>query len=894
MKKARRALEIIITVLFILFSLSPGSANAESAVSVYAPAVALRLQSEDAENPESMVVFSGNNATNAGYIPGETVVVEVRGPDGNLLICDALVNQSGEWSCSVNLWQVSRLLGTFYYQAKGQQSGVTFTGSFSNEGAVRSVDLLSDGKIVEDQGRVHIGSNLDVKITIDSSDKEFFWGSTKYQIQQQQCDASGECSWSPAYVSDCISQPDPDLAESVSNRQYLFTDLFKLADLNSSYYFMFSTYSDNACKAPNGNQWNFSNIFGLTANDTITKLNCIKTDDLDKPSYSCDVLVKYAHETQASPSGTVQFTIQRQDDGVVVPEDCVLTRQPGGISTCSIKVAADQAALHNLQARFEPGSDYDHESSSEWVSLIFEKAEPVVVVRANLAQKTYGEPDPELTFSASISGLPFSGSLERRQGDDAGSYMIGQGSLVSPGYKIRFIPGVLTVQKALPNIQVLGYTGYYDGEAHGPAITAIGIHGEGLSKWLELDQLFTDAPGGTSSWSFIGNRNYKAVAGYEVPVTISPVEVVVAADVNSKVYGDPDPAFTYSLIDGKLIKGDQITGTIHREPGENAGLHLLSQGTLSAGKNYQLTFVGSWFKIDPRLVTVTADPQKKVADSPDPRLTYRITEGQLVNGDMFNGSIARVPGNALGLYPIGQGTLHLSDNYLLNFKGASFSVFNPSVTFDADYDGLPNSSDNCVYMANTDQADGDQDGFGDACDPTANQLYASVIVPVTGADSVNEIGCSGDSTFTLESGDYVILPKEQCSCRASFANEPETSLPAPIPETLQFVSAVNLNLIKGDTVQDLIDGGGKVQFGLKLNTGGTASDMKILYWDPMQKQGTGNWIVLPAANTGEEITLASDEAQNSLTVYRLWLADNHQYVELEVNFTGLFVLAAKK
>ena len=39
---------------------------------------------------------------------------------------------------------------------------------------------------------------------------------------------------------------------------------------------------------------------------------------------------------------------------------------------------------------------------------------------------------------------------------------------------------------------------------------------------------------------------------------------------------------------------------------------------------------------------------------------------------------------------------------------------------DSDQDGVPDSSDNCLGIANPDQSDSDQDGVGDACDVPDN------------------------------------------------------------------------------------------------------------------------------------------------------------------------------
>ena len=79
-------------------------------------------------------------------------------------------------------------------------------------------------------------------------------------------------------------------------------------------------------------------------------------------------------------------------------------------------------------------------------------------------------------------------------------------------------------------------------------------------------------------------------------VTPSPLSLAVTPA--TKIYGQADPRFTYSL---QGLKGTDtevvLRGALTRELGENPGSYRINQGTLSAGPNYTLTVTGSTLEI---------------------------------------------------------------------------------------------------------------------------------------------------------------------------------------------------------------------------------------------------------------------------------------------------------
>jgi hypothetical protein len=71
----------------------------------------------------------------------------------------------------------------------------------------------------------------------------------------------------------------------------------------------------------------------------------------------------------------------------------------------------------------------------------------------------------------------------------------------------------IVINKADATVSVSGYTGVYDGAAHGATGTATGVGGVNLSAGLNLGATHTNFPGGMANWTFTGGINYNDQSG---------------------------------------------------------------------------------------------------------------------------------------------------------------------------------------------------------------------------------------------------------------------------------------------------------------------------------------------------------------------------------------------
>jgi hypothetical protein len=318
-----------------------------------------------------------------------------------------------------------------------------------------------------------------------------------------------------------------------------------------------------------------------------------------------------------------------------------------------------------------------------FVGSSFTIATRSVEVTADPGQsKVYGDADPALTYTitsgALVTGDAFTGSLTRDAGEHVGSYAITQGTLgLSDDYALTFIGSPFTITARAVQVTADAGQGKTYGDAD-PALTYAITSGSLVPGDSFTGNLDRDAGQNVGNYG-IHQGTLSLSSDYNLSVigstfAITPRALQVTATPQSKIYGMPDPALTYAITAGALVSGDSFSGSLARTPGENVGTYPTLQGTLSAGSNYNISFVASALTITPRPITITANPQTKVVGSPDPVLTYSISAGSLVGTDALTGSLTRAPGESVGSYPITQGSLTAGTNYLVTFVGATLTI----------------------------------------------------------------------------------------------------------------------------------------------------------------------------------------------------------------------------
>jgi uncharacterized protein YcfL len=346
-----------------------------------------------------------------------------------------------------------------------------------------------------------------------------------------------------------------------------------------------------------------------------------------------------------------------------------------------------------VSATFAGDGNYAYSSDTDTQTV---NPRPITVM-ADPKTKVYGSNDPALTSQITSGSLvgsdAFSGSLTRTTGENVGTYAITQGTLgISSNYSITYVSANLTITP-------LGLTITADNKAihtgnSDPTFTF------STSRFVGTDTLITGPicnvsdPHTTAGTYFIVCSGADAGSNYSISyvngtLTVTDkVILTVTANPQTITYGDPQPSFTFTY--GTFDVGDDQsmidtppTCTV-ADPHTNAGSYSAITCGGGLDNKYEFSYFSGTLTINPRVVTVKANPISKTYGDTDPVFTYQVTIGSLVSGDTFSGVLSRVAGENVGTYAIIQGTLTLGANYTITYAGDNLAISQASLTVTAD------------------------------------------------------------------------------------------------------------------------------------------------------------------------------------------------------------------
>ncbi len=327
---------------------------------------------------------------------------------------------------------------------------------------------------------------------------------------------------------------------------------------------------------------------------------------LDITPYLLSVVADAQSKVYGSADPFLSFThgsLQGDD----IPETVFtgfLTRDPGE------SVAGGPYAIN--QGTLDAGSNYTIDYTGNFLDI----TPYLLTVVADAQSKVYGSADPVLTYTHGTlqnddDNSVFTGGLVRNPGETVagGPYEILQGTLdAGSNYTIEYTSNFLDITPYLLTVVADAQSKVYGSADPGLTYTHGALQNE------DGDSIFTgglvrdpgetvaDGPYAINQGTLSAGSNYEIV--YEGNfLTITPYLLQVLADAQSKLSGDPDPLLTYTH--GQLQNGDDdsvFTGGLVRDPGEDAGQYPINQGTLTAGSNYEIEYIGNFLTIEQRIV----------------------------------------------------------------------------------------------------------------------------------------------------------------------------------------------------------------------------------------------------------------------------------------------------
>lgn len=714
-------------------------------------------------NPGSTVTISGDNSDNAGWQAGETVNVAVSGPNGQSLSCSVVVASDGTWSCQVTLSSDPADAGNYTYTAAGATSNASQDGSFTVTAPPPTFEPSPVPTAVPTLAPTDVPTTAPTDVptvpaTVAPSDTATAVPPTTAPTDTAQPPTVAPSETATVAPTEAPTQIPTATQPAPSNPPFIQSDLLdynpgQLVMLTSGNWLpgesvlvyvndeIGQTWSISVDKVADANgqftyQFNLPNWFVATYYVTATgdHSRLASTTFTDSKPNAVTVGAQQTNPVIGGNSTDYPVTVNFNGNNNSCTADLTVSGLPAGASgsfsanpitttggnvnvTLTIHTTAGTTSAGTtngitVTATGRSGCQNPLSATSPVFSLVVSLA-PSTTTFGTVPTPTYlggnftvsatNNSGGSISYSK-VSGpcLVVNGSTGTFSSSGAGSCVVQASSAATSFYAASSAQQIVTIAKATPTITWADPAGITYGAA---------LSGTQLNASANTGGSFVYTPA-TGTVLAAGNNQTLHVAftptnmtdftsaSKDVSINVLKLALTVTADAKTKAYGDGDPVLTYAFTPA-LVTGDSFTGALSRVAGENSGTYAIQQGSLTAGSNYSITYVGANLTINKRAVTVIADAKTKVYGDTDPALTYQITTGSLASGDSFSGALTRAAGESVSgsPYAIQQGTLALSSNYTLTYVSANLSITKAQLTVTADNQSRNYGDPNPMFSA---------------------------------------------------------------------------------------------------------------------------------------------------------------------------------------------------
>ena len=506
--------------------------------------------------------------------------------------------------------------------------------------------------------------------------------------------------------------------------------------------------------------------------------------------------------TDATATGEVNFvktTTADQDTGIRVAENTVASIKEGTEEAAAgayqikevngekhlILTAAYLKSLtdgtHTLTAAYDAnGHAWDDGAEGEkpadsTITVVVSRAQGVVTILGEQSKVYDGRPvsrpsittendrgtnNANVTIEYKVKGADDS-TYTKEAPKDYGTYVVRVTVAQDDSHTEAVVTKEFSITKKRMTLTAEDYSGTYDGQKHAitvtvtdPADVEISYRASENASWQSTPVTYRDA-GTYTVYYQVTSENYETETGSRT-ITITPKTVALTWGTTTFTYDGTEKIPTVTVDSSSLYSGDSCQVTGMKGAQKAAGTYSAEAAALD-NANYQLPDGKTVaFTIEKAAVTIQADDAGKHIEKADPKLTYRITEGTLAEGDSLKGiTVSREKGETAGAYKIMAGLAAGAESENPNYE---ITVSDKAGVFTiGDHDQAKVSA---VAAAPTCTKNGSTEER--SCSVCEKVMTASVEIPALGHDWTGEWKVVKEATATENGRQEKTCGREGC------------------------------------------------------------------------------------------------------------------------------------